>query len=766
MDLRTMSRGELLDELQRRQADLELQDPRRLVHELQTHQIELELQNRELRETHSALEESRQRYVDLYDFAPISYFTLDAHGRIVDLNLTGAVLLGVDRSEVVGRLFAAVAPMGDSGPFWRHLQDCFEKRGRVVSDLQLVPKGIRKTTIVVQAESTPLLDERGVVHAVRTVLTDVTTRKEAEREITRMAELERDLRRRLEVLARAQVSITEQIPGATLEAVLQTIVDQARALVDAECAALGLVSSFERPFHPWVYSGMSPAMAELLGTPPRPAGLLGAVARTGQTVRVRDLREHPMFNGFPAPHPQMTSFLGVAVRYRLQIVGHLYLTNKRFAEEFSLEDQQTIEMLAARVGPAMEIARLQDIEVAERARMAFLNDVGRLLSESLDYEKVLTRLVELAIPRLADCAVLYTFVNGRLQPTHLAAAEPPNRALVEALVRNGGAGPDKTDSLVGRAFASGEVVCEPDCYESMLKSFQDAPADQDILRKLGLRSVLAVPFRVGEQVFGVLALGYCESRRRYEDADIVLAGAICERAALAVENANLLGRVQQAVRSRDDMLAIVAHDLRNPISALFMLGQVIEQQAGNPEAVRRYTATLQRKSRAMQRLVSDLLDAAALDAGAVTLDLRTLDAVELIEEAIGSLQSAAEEKTIRIERAIEGAELSVRGDRERILQALGNLIGNAIKFTPAAGHVVVAAQRRGAAVEVVVSDDGPGISDETRVHLFERYSKGQKTGTGLGLYIAKRIVLAHGGDLRFEPAATKGSRFTFTLPAA
>ena len=167
----------------------------------------------------------------------------------------------------------------------------------------------------------------------------------------------------------------------------------------------------------------------------------------------------------------------------------------------------------------------------------------------------------------------------------------------------------------------------------------------------------------------------------------------------------------------------------------------------------------------MRRLVSDLLDAAALDAGAVTLDLRTFDAAELVEDAIASLQEAAVQKRIHVERDVDGGALKVGGDRERIVQVLCNLLGNSIKFTPADGTVVVAAHRRGNAVEFAVSDDGPGISEEMRAHLFERYSKGQQSGTGLGLYIAKRIVLAHGGDLRFEPAGAKGSKFTFTLPS-
>lgn len=766
MDLSTLSRSELLDELKRRQADLERQDPRRLVHELQTHQIELELQNRELRETHSALEESRQRYVDLYDFAPISYFTFDAHGRIVDLNLTGAALLGLDRAAAVGRLFTSVAPMSDPTPFWRHLQGCFEQGERVVSDLEIAPKRPERANVVVQAESTPLVDEHGVIRGMRTVLTDVTARKEAERELARMSAVERDLRQRLEVLARAQMSITERIPGASLVAVLQAIVDQARALVDAEFGALGIVTSFDRPFHPWVHSGMPAEAAARLGRAPRPTGLLGVVARTGEAVRVRDLRQHPMFGGFPEQHPAMTSFLGVPIRHRLETIGHLYLANKRFAEEFSVEDQQTIEMLSARVGPSLELARLQESEAADRARIAFLNDVGRLLSETLDSEKVLTRLVDLSIPRLADCAVLFTLVDGSLQPTKLATTEPANEPLAEALFPKLGAGANLEENLIGRAFASGEVACEPDCYEPMLTLFQKEPATQELVRTLGLRSVLAVPFKVGDRVFGVLVLGYCESRRRYEDADIVLAGAVCERAALAIENAGLLERVQKAVRSRDDMLAFVAHDLRNPISAIYMLGQAAEQHADDPEAVRRHLATIQRRSHAMSRLVSDLLDAAALDAGAVTLERRTVDAAELVEDALGSVQKAAAEKRIRVERDVDGGALAVLCDRERIVQVLGNLLGNSIKFTPADGTVVVAAHRRGNAVELAVSDDGPGISQEMRAHLFERYSKGQQGGTGLGLYIAKRIVRAHGGDLRCEPAGAKGSKFSFMLPSS
>jgi PAS domain S-box-containing protein len=195
------------------------------------------------------------------------------------------------------------------------------------------------------------------------------------------------LRRRFEVLDRISYSLGQRLAQGNVgppDKFLQETVDQARAACDAEYAALGLGEDPTRPFQRWVFSGIDPAIAEKIGRIPSPAGLLGEVIQTGRTLRLRDLAEHPKFRGLPAHHPPMRSFLGVVIPDHGHPVGHLYLANKRSADEFSQDDQYTLEMLAQRAGIAFEVARLsRETQEAVAARDNLLAVVSHDLRSPL-----------------------------------------------------------------------------------------------------------------------------------------------------------------------------------------------------------------------------------------------------------------------------------------------------------------------------------------------------------------------------------------------
>ncbi len=368
--LEAMSREELVAELRTlsEKEKNESDEKDRIVHDLRVHQVELELQNRQLREAQSALEESRARFEELYDFAPIAYYTLDTRGCVLEVNLTGATMVGRDRASILGMPFNALISVQDPAAFWQHLRRCSEERKPVVTELQFVVDGGVERSV--QAISVPVRDASGRPTAFRTSFTDITARVEAEDAFERLRKQETRLREGFEGLDRASIALNEaQMRSVPPGELLQIIVDQAREIAQAEFVALGIVDRTDKPFAPWVFSGIGPALVAALGQSPRPVGLLGEVAKTGRVMRLRDLREHPAFRGFPPHHPEMKSFLGVPVLLRGQPVGNLYLTNKRSAEEFSEGDQIFVEMLAMRAAKVLEIARLsEDVRAAVRAR--------------------------------------------------------------------------------------------------------------------------------------------------------------------------------------------------------------------------------------------------------------------------------------------------------------------------------------------------------------------------------------------------------------
>jgi len=235
--------------------------------------------------------------------------------------------------------------------------------------------------------------------------------------------------------------------------------------------------------------------------------------------------------------------------------------------------------------------------------------------------------------------------------------------------------------------------------------------------------------------------------------------------ALASENARLYQETKQAVRVREQILAIVSHDLRNPLSTILMTAGVMGKRGTAPEAVGR----IRRAADRMFRLIEDLLDFASIEMGTLAIRCRPNDAGAIIQEMAASFEVGLREK--RLELRTDAAPLlpKVFCDRDRILQVLSNLVGNASKATAAGGHIAVRVELRSPHVLFVVTDDGPGISEEDAKHLFERYwrsGQAEYRGTGLGLAISRGIVVAHGGRLWVESKLGQGATFFFTIPSA
>jgi signal transduction histidine kinase len=241
---------------------------------------------------------------------------------------------------------------------------------------------------------------------------------------------------------------------------------------------------------------------------------------------------------------------------------------------------------------------------------------------------------------------------------------------------------------------------------------------------------------------------------------------------LARENARLYESAQSAARNREQVLAIVSHDLKNPLSAIRLSTRVLSKRiAGSPEEARleRQVAAIERAVASMLSLIHRLLDAARLDAGqALAISPRPDVLGSVVDEALALIEPQAAQKSLRLEQRLDAGLLALF-DRERLLQVMGNLLGNAVKFTPEGGCIRVEGRRVGNQVRVSVEDTGPGIPESARARLFERHWQAEATasqGSGLGLYIARGIVEAHGGRIWVEGGPGRGSTFSFCLPEA
>jgi signal transduction histidine kinase len=262
--------------------------------------------------------------------------------------------------------------------------------------------------------------------------------------------------------------------------------------------------------------------------------------------------------------------------------------------------------------------------------------------------------------------------------------------------------------------------------------------------------------------------------RDYTQNDLGFAEHLASRAAMAVDNARLYGEAQRATRARDELLGIVSHDLRNPLSAISMCASALEEEmpaAG--EASRYLVSTIAESAGWMNRLIQDLLDMASVETGRLSMDRNAKSVNDILAPLEKMFSPPAKDAGVHLLIGAESSLPLLMADSERILQVLANLVANAIKFTPAGGEIAVhagACQNDTKLVCFTVRDSGCGIPPEQLPHVFDRFWQARRgarqRGTGLGLAISKGIVEAHGGSMDAESEVGRGSTFRFTLPVA
>lgn len=330
----------------------------------------------------------------------------------------------------------------------------------------------------------------------------------------------------------------------------------------------------------------------------------------------------------------------------------------------------------------------------------------------------------------------------------------------------------------------------PDEDERELTSWADATRDEmpgitpEILALLAANpdAPLEIPgFKVPNTItadlagrdgktLGTIQLWDKKDAAEFDDADEAILTQLAQLAAVALENARLFRAAQDATRARDDLVAIVSHDLRNPVHTIQMAASfLLEIAPVNDRRVqaRRQLEVIQRSATRANRLIQDLLDVARIQAGGLAVDPVPVDVKSLIQEAAESATPLASAAQLTVSCIAPDHPIVVASDRERVLQVFANLIGNAIKFTPKGGEIRILACRENNEVRFTVADTGPGIPPEHLDHVFDRYWQARSTaklGAGLGLSIAKGIVEAHGGRIWVESPPRSGAEFNFTLP--
>ncbi|NTX04778.1 GAF domain-containing sensor histidine kinase [Myxococcus sp. CA051A] len=319
--------------------------------------------------------------------------------------------------------------------------------------------------------------------------------------------------------------------------------------------------------------------------------------------------------------------------------------------------------------------------------------------------------------------------------------------------------------ISGWAILNREPVVIEDIYA-------DDRIPHDVYRATFVKSLVMVPVRRADPVGAIGA--YWAERRVPGIREVSLLQSLADSAAVAVENGRLYEAERAARRAaesetrlRRELLAMVSHDLRNPLGVIAMTSSLLAPLLSplNGRA-RHHLDTLNRSALRMERLIHDLLDFAAIEGGGFRVSRVPLALSRLLEQA-SELGPLAQERGIGLELRVPERDVDVRCDPDRIHQVFSNLVGNAVRFTPAGGRITVMAEVHADWVELSVEDTGAGIAPEVLPVLFDRLQRPTRvpgSGVGLGLSITRGIVEAHGGAVRVRSELGQGTTFTFTLP--
>ncbi|HYR11372.1 MAG TPA: ATP-binding protein [Longimicrobium sp.] len=698
------------------------------LEELRVTEEELRIQNEQLAESQALVEAERVRYEELFQLAPDPYLVTDAGGTISEANHAAAALLRVPAERLAGKPLAVFVPRERRGEF-RTRVDQAAMLGRLDEwETWLQPRGAA-AAVPVSCTVAAVHDAAAGATGLRWLVRDVSERHRAEAD--RAALVREEAAREQEQRQRAFLeAVVRQMPGGVLIA--------------------------EAPDGRIV---MHNHEAERILRHPVAAARIGQYAGSGM---LRD-------DGTPLP----------AGEYPL---ARALLHGKTLHEAtvpYRLGDGAlaTLRVSCAPVrGPdgtvVAAVATFTDVTEALRAARTehFLAEVSEVLSSSLEPRDVLQQLAHLCAGTLADYCIVHVEEGEGVRAHGIAHADPTREELVRGVLRRFPI-PADADQPVMRALRTGQAEMIPVVDEAALGEMCTGPDHVDMVRALGLSSAIVAPIQAKGVTLGAISLARTGGEP-YGAHDLALAQEVARRAALAVENARLYEQARQAVRARDEVVAVVSHDLRNPLNAVLIAVTVLAEMGDVSrlsERDHKQVEVIRRSVEQMTALAQDLLEVSSLESGSMTMNPRPCAPSVLVGAAEEMFRPVAEEKGVSLVVGDAADIPPAQADYGRMLQVFGNLVANAIKFTQPGGRVEVGAERAVDYVRFWVRDTGPGIEREHLPRLFDRFWQARqvgRAGAGLGLAIAKSIVEAHGGQIWAESAPGEGSTFHFTLPVS
>jgi len=487
--------------------------------------------------------------------------------------------------------------------------------------------------------------------------------------------------------------------------------------------------------------------------------------RAGQPARIRTLRIQPRPEGSDVRVAELTvvpfhdpDSRGTQLRWQLRDVTVLHQS----AAELRRLNAELEARVRSRTADLEEL--LTEKTKAER-RLEYLCDAGRAFASSLDFSATLDNVARQVVPAVGDwCFIELVAPDGTLRRYTDRGLGEDHAPRLRAWEENHPPRAGTAAELPTRKLLLADTAVPP-------PGLSAAEADQvELFAALGWRAALWLPLIVTGRTIGALCVGSARPRA-WSEADRLLAGELARQVAAAVRNADLVRQLEDADRRKDEFLATLAHELRNPLGAIGNAAHVLRAQFEPAGEVPPAVGVIERQARRIARLVDDLLDVSRIARGTLLVQMTTVNLVEVAAATTEAVRPTANGLDLVTELA--GEPLWVRADASRLDQVLTNLLTNAIKFTDVGGMVTVTVERADDAAVVRVKDTGAGIPANVLPRLFGLFVQADpgrdraQGGLGIGLHLVKRLVELHGGTVEARSAGPgTGSEFIIRLPQA
>jgi len=425
-----------------------------------------------------------------------------------------------------------------------------------------------------------------------------------------------------------------------------------------------------------------------------------------------------------------------------------------------------------------------------RDQLDFLTHATTTLNESLKTRTILEQLIHLSIPKLADgCSIHLVNKKGELKVHLLSHSDPEWKKTAEQHFKICPQQHNQPSPIINHVLETGKkrlfsdlksysrltlipqhpISCSPDLMSET--SNPDEFDEIHCFQNLGIHSFIIIPLIARHKVLGTISFFSTQPDRSFNSTHLRLAEDISSKAGQALSNAALYAEAQKSIEIRENLMAIVAHDLKNPLTSIQLNTSLLlrtKSAAENSHLIKKLTENIQNSTYRMNSLISDILDFGKITSGHLVLEQKLGKIAPLIQETIEMLKPMAKQKHIEIYTRFSNIDqIQCYFDHERISQTVSNLIGNAIKFTPSGGSIEVGVKSEDNHLLCSITDTGCGIAPQYLHKIFDWHwheSQNKKSSSGLGLSIAKGIIEAHGGKIWVKSLVEKGSTFYFTLP--